>query len=717
MRPRVASRLAPWPLLLLAGSVTLAALAGWTLHTRAEARQQAVQEAQRSSSLVVQSVARDQDRLIESAHQLLVGLAQRSEVQTHNAASCNLLFAGVLKRFPEYLQVVAIKPSGEIFCTGRSAEAAASFIDLPDLRRSMKTGNATLGQYTIDRASGKATISLSAPSVDDAGVVRAVVVVGLDLTWLTRTLIETPLGGASLVVVDRNGVILTHHPEPERWVGKVLDESIKNSILAQGEGTAEGLGLDGLPSIFVFAPLLRDVERAGDAIVMIALPQKTVFGDADRLFSVHLVGLGSLALLLLVTAGAGIDLQISRPAYSPTRQIRRPSAGTGLTRERGAAGRPARTFEGAARKLEEPRHTVTLLQEKPVSEKAGGAVPMTPSPFRRPTGRDPELGAASGKPPQPATSVGMTSSANAGVQPDTTSEAYWGLKEAPFENSPNPKFLYLSPEHEEGLSRLVYAVKHRKGAAMLTGEYGCGKTTLARALLQRLEPERYEVGLLVNPWWSNTTDFLRELLYQMGVDTQENRRFELIHMLNDLLYKNYRAGRDNVIILDEAHLIEDEAIFQELRLLLNFQLDERFLVTLLLIGSPELRDKIRRIHHLDQRIAIRHHLSRLDHEQTAHYIAHRVKIAGQSRCLFSDEAVKLISAFTRGTPREINNLCDISLLVGYSKGLVEIDREVIRQVMSNTTSPPSDSLIPLTARANGSWGLAFRGRIKADVRP
>src|SRR5438093_5339185 len=164
-------------------------------------------------------------------------------------------------------------------------------------------------------------------------------------------------------------------------------------------------------------------------------------------------------------------------------------------------------------------------------------------------------------------------------------EAYWELSEPPFDNSPNPKFFYLSPEHEEALVRLVYMVSHRKGCGMLTGDYGCGKTTLSRALIQRLEAERYEFGLLTNPSW-NAVDFLREVLYQLGLATEGKHKPELLHLLNDTFYRNYQAGRDSVVIVDEAQLIEDDAVFEELRLLLNFQTDNRFLVTLLLIGSP-----------------------------------------------------------------------------------------------------------------------------------
>ena len=261
-------------------------------------------------------------------------------------------------------------------------------------------------------------------------------------------------------------------------------------------------------------------------------------------------------------------------------------------------------------------------------------------------------------------------------------EAYWELSEPPFDNSPNPKFFYLSPEHEEALVRLVYTVRHRKGCGMLTGEYGCGKTTLSRALIQRLEAERYEIGLLTNPSW-NATDFLREALYQLGVESRETSKSELLHLLNDLFFRNYRDGRDTVIIVDEAQLIADDAVFEEVRLLMNFQTDDRFLVTLLLIGSPELRERVRRLKHLDQRITIRYHLNTLDYTHTAAYVTHRLKMAGRATSIFTEEAIKLIFDFTRGTPREINNLCDVALLVGYTKRAKEIGEKIVAEVIKD----------------------------------
>jgi type II secretory pathway predicted ATPase ExeA len=262
-------------------------------------------------------------------------------------------------------------------------------------------------------------------------------------------------------------------------------------------------------------------------------------------------------------------------------------------------------------------------------------------------------------------------------------EAHWELAEPPFDNSPNPRFFYLSPEHEEALLRLVYTVRHRKGCGMLTGEYGCGKTTLSRALIHRLEAERYEIALLTNPSWS-AIDFLRETLYQLGHETSETSKPALLHLIHDLFFRNFRAGRDTVLIVDEAQLVEDDAVFEELRLLMNFQTDDRFLVTILLIGSPELAPRVRRLEHLDQRIAVRYHLNRLDYTHTTSYIAHRLTTAGRTAPIFTEDAVKLIFDFTRGTPREINNLCDVALLVGYTKRAREIDDRIVAEVIKDT---------------------------------
>jgi type II secretory pathway predicted ATPase ExeA len=243
---------------------------------------------------------------------------------------------------------------------------------------------------------------------------------------------------------------------------------------------------------------------------------------------------------------------------------------------------------------------------------------------------------------------------------------------------------------------------------MLTGEYGCGKTTLSRALIQRLEAGRFEIGLLTNPSW-NGVDFLSEILYQLGVETPEKSKPELLHLLNDLFFRNYQNGRDTVIIVDEAQLIDDQAVFEELRLLMNFQTDERFLVTVVLIGSPELVPKVRSLRHLDQRISLRYHLNTLDAGHSARYIAHRLHTAGRREPIFTPEAIRLIFDFTRGTPREINTVCDLALLVGYTRQLHSIDDKIIAEVIATSfvvarRSRPSHRPRKTTRRATSlSW--------------
>ncbi|OGG56872.1 MAG: hypothetical protein A3F84_10810 [Candidatus Handelsmanbacteria bacterium RIFCSPLOWO2_12_FULL_64_10] len=261
---------------------------------------------------------------------------------------------------------------------------------------------------------------------------------------------------------------------------------------------------------------------------------------------------------------------------------------------------------------------------------------------------------------------------------------HWGLKELPFENVPDPRFFYPSPEHQEALMRLFYAVNNRKGAAMLTGEVGCGKTILSRTLVQDLSTDRYEVGLVANPSLP-PLDFLREILYQLGMESSSTSKIDLLHALNDVVVRNLNAGKDTVILIDEAQAIDDEATLEELRLLLNFQLNERFLLTLILIGQPELREKVGRIRQLDQRIAIKYHLGPLSLEETHKYILYRLEKAGLQKEIVSPEAFTLIHRLTHGIPRDINNLCDLSLLLGFSGGAREIDLQLVQKAAAAVT--------------------------------
>lgn len=264
-------------------------------------------------------------------------------------------------------------------------------------------------------------------------------------------------------------------------------------------------------------------------------------------------------------------------------------------------------------------------------------------------------------------------------------QEYWGFKEKPFENTPDPRFMYYSLKHEEALMRLLYAVREKKGAAMLSGEYGSGKTLLSRVVMARLlnEDDRYKVALIVNPAIPKE-ELLSEIVYQFGQEiTKEDRKSELLHKLNDLLYRNVSDKRHSVIIIDEAQTIEDEATLEELRLLLNFQLNEMFLLTLLLIGQPQLKDNIDKVPQLKQRLAIKYHLDALDINETGQYISHRCRVAGREESPFSDQAIGLIYNASGGMPREINNLCDLCLVIGLGEKATAINEDIASQVISD----------------------------------
>jgi len=203
---------------------------------------------------------------------------------------------------------------------------------------------------------------------------------------------------------------------------------------------------------------------------------------------------------------------------------------------------------------------------------------------------------------------------------------------------------------------------------------------LAKLIQQQKE---YKVALVVNPAIP-VLELLEEILYQLGGETAgQLRKIDILRNINELIYKTSQDNMHTVVIIDEAQAIEDENIFEELRLLLNFQLNERFLLTLLLLGQPELREKIEKLPQLKQRLALRYHLTTLTEAEIKSYIEYRCKVAGRADALFSDQAYKLIYEYSNGIPRKINNICDLSLVIGMGEKATIIDEQIIGKVIED----------------------------------
>jgi type II secretory pathway predicted ATPase ExeA len=254
-------------------------------------------------------------------------------------------------------------------------------------------------------------------------------------------------------------------------------------------------------------------------------------------------------------------------------------------------------------------------------------------------------------------------------------ERYFGLRERAFRKTPDPRYLFLGEAHEEALERLTFAVEEME-LALLTGEVGSGKTLLSRALVDRLG-ERYEVGMLLNPRLT-PTQFLRVTAKELGVKAPGRHAADLHEQLHERLLALDAAGRAALLIVDEAHLIPQRATFEELRLLTNFQLDDRNLLAIVLIGQPELRERLRQRAYrpLTQRIGAQFHLEPLDERQTQAYVAHRLAVAGATRTLFDTAALRRLHAAAGGLPRVLNHLCTQALLEALARGVDAVDDAV-----------------------------------------
>ncbi|MEA3560291.1 MAG: AAA family ATPase [Candidatus Omnitrophota bacterium] len=262
---------------------------------------------------------------------------------------------------------------------------------------------------------------------------------------------------------------------------------------------------------------------------------------------------------------------------------------------------------------------------------------------------------------------------------------YWGFKEKPFQNTPDPRFFYKSSEHEEALMKMLYTVEEGLGGGMLTGVFGCGKTVIGQALLEQLPDDKYKIAFIVNPQLEYV-ELLRAIVrnlksVELPAKKTELSTDSLLEILGNILENNVRDGKETVVIIDEAHIIKDESMFEELRLLLNFQRRDKFLLTLLLFGQPELKQRIEDNKQLEQRIAIKSHLEAFSREDTRNYIIHRLYVAAKADSVFDESAFKIIHDRSGGIPRRINRICDLSLLVGLSKDIKSINKDMVEEAL------------------------------------
>ncbi len=262
---------------------------------------------------------------------------------------------------------------------------------------------------------------------------------------------------------------------------------------------------------------------------------------------------------------------------------------------------------------------------------------------------------------------------------------FYGFKEPPFNLTPNSKFFFASAKHTEALDSLIYAVNQRKGFVVITGEIGSGKTTVCRTLLNRLD-RHTEVALITNTHLSSR-DLHLTLLEDLEIEFQPQwPKARLLSRLNDYLILQARRGNNVVLIIDEAQNLKP-GVLEEIRMLSNLETETEKLIQIILMGQPELKQKLAlsQLEQLRQRISVYFHLSPLGLEETQQYVLYRLKVASESdRMYFTPEALRLVYEFSQGVPRLINQICDFAFLTAYVDAKDRIDEEIMREVIGES---------------------------------
>ncbi len=258
---------------------------------------------------------------------------------------------------------------------------------------------------------------------------------------------------------------------------------------------------------------------------------------------------------------------------------------------------------------------------------------------------------------------------------------FFHLKESPFSTTVDNRFFYKTQQHAEALVRLKYAAEHMKGLAVLVGDIGTGKTTLATRLLEDLETGDYDAALLVVIHAAVTSEWmLRKIALQLEIPSPADTKTELLTQLSRRLQEIFESGKKAVVLIDEAQMLRSRDLMEDFRGLLNIELDGRKAVTFILFGLPELDQVLALDPPLHQRVAMRYQLTPLDAAGTEAYVNHRLQVAGAKNALFKPATFPLIAKYSQGIPRLINTICDNALLEGYLRKQERIEPDLINEV-------------------------------------
>ena len=259
-------------------------------------------------------------------------------------------------------------------------------------------------------------------------------------------------------------------------------------------------------------------------------------------------------------------------------------------------------------------------------------------------------------------------------------EKFFGLKERPFALLPDPSFLYMSKRHATALTLLEYSIQNRQGFTVITGEVGCGKTTLINRLLDEVDAD-LKVGL-INFTHNSFGEMAEWISMAFGLDYKSKSKVELYDEFVQFLIREYAAGHPVVLIVDEAQNMGVKGL-EEVRMLSNVNAQKEYLLHLILVGQPELGELLQRqeLRQLTQRVSVAYNLTPFTSKDVAAYIAHRITVAGGDPEIFTHEAVRLVAAASDGIPRLVNTLCDLALVYAYSEEQAKVDVPTIRAVL------------------------------------